>query len=313
MRAAHFPKAGPSGFTGNGRQCSRGLGNPRESQPSSGHPILGWPSCPCVTRVTWLGLEGTGCRQGLYGGPTGKGSGSQAPGARLSVLVSSGGRTRCVPTGPGLRVAPPPSFFAMLGARCILGKGPAPFSWSRPGGAAWVLRHRVTDHPPKSARQQMGSMGRSCWDRCLEAALGKSSRLGSQEDPQSLPHSGAAWTRQGAFSIWAKGRGPSWRSDLRWWPQPWCPPESSRVVSELLPALPSANVQGAQKDPHSRHRIQGGGWLLPSSGSANPWGREGEGMTRGGQMAGSTRLHCPQVGDSSTEGSASTPVTSCDT
>ena len=208
MRAAHFPKAGPTRSVVSQATAGSVLGvsgTPGESQPSSGHPILVWPSCPCVTRVTWLGLEGTVCRQGPYGRPTGKGIGSQAPGAWPSVLVSSGGRARCVPMGPGLRVAPPPSFFAMLGARCILGKGPTPFSRSRPGGAAWVLHHRVTDHPPKSARQQTGSMGRSCWDRCLEATLGKSSRLGSQEDPQSLPHSGAAWTRQGAFSIWATG------------------------------------------------------------------------------------------------------------
>lgn len=81
---------------------------------------------------------------------------------------------------------------------------------------------------------------------------------GSREEPRSLPHSGAAGPG-GTFSLWAVGSGPPRRS------------ERGCSLGGCALAVPSlARVQGAPRDPPTRHRLQGRGCFSPSSWSANP-------------------------------------------
>lgn len=182
----------------------------------------------------------------------------------------------------GLRATPPPSSCAGPGARCILGKGLAPSSRS-PWGSGWVLRQgsKATLLSMSGTRQEAwGADGHALllvWGspaasltkeqeggrRSAAAALGIRSGLGVRRTPDIFPL-WAAWTWQGTFSLWEVGRvlpgGVSGAHRL----SVQNPPMLSVAV------LSSATVQGAQEDPQSRHGLQGGGWFLPSSSSANP-------------------------------------------
>lgn len=217
------------------------------------------------------------------GGPWARGVGPrlQRPSHRSWCPVRAAHRV--FPMTTGLRATPPPSSFAEPGARCILGKGPAPSSRS-PWGSGWVLCQRVTGHPPESVWQQTGSMGScdrlplpvwgsSCWEsyygagRWMEVPWG----WGARRTLTSSPLRGSL-ELAGNFSLWAVGRGPPWRSE--WGPQSRCPPESSRWSVAVLSL---ASVQGAQKDPRSRHELPGGGWFLPSWWSANLRAEKGTG------------------------------------